>query len=321
MHIIRIYIVLIAILALFDSCKQNTKKLPDHQVRFFNGSTNNKIEVLDWGGDGAPLFFLSGLGNSAHVFDDFAPKFTDAFHVYALTRRGFGASAPSNGYDLKTLTSDIIAIMDSLHIQKVILAGHSIAGEEITKFAVLYPDRIDKIIYFDAAYDRIGIDSLFSDSPESPKATSDDSSSIQKLKKFYISTYGITMTDEEIKQTSVFSKEGRYLRDLTADSIIGAVIAGAEHPDYTHIKCPALAIYAQNDSVQEIFKFYSGLDSTNKSKADKIHLKGENLRLEQQNRFKNEVQNGIVKVIKGADHYLFITHPYETEKMMREFLK
>jgi hypothetical protein len=58
------------------------------------------LEVVDWGGRGAPLVFLAGLGNTAHVFDTFAPQFTDHFHVVGITRRGFGASAsappPSN---------------------------------------------------------------------------------------------------------------------------------------------------------------------------------------------------------------------------------
>ena len=39
------------------------------------------LEVVDWGGRGAPLVFLAGLGNTAHVFDTFAPQFIDHFHV------------------------------------------------------------------------------------------------------------------------------------------------------------------------------------------------------------------------------------------------
>ena len=31
------------------------------------------LEVLDWGGEGPPLVLLAGLGNTAHVFDEFAP--------------------------------------------------------------------------------------------------------------------------------------------------------------------------------------------------------------------------------------------------------
>lgn len=71
-----------------------------HTVQFVTVDDNVKLEVLDWGGSGRPLVFLAGLGNTAHVFDDFAPKLTSQYHVYGFTRRGYGASSapvPENG--------------------------------------------------------------------------------------------------------------------------------------------------------------------------------------------------------------------------------
>jgi hypothetical protein len=38
-----------------------------------------RLEVLDWGGSGRPLVLLAGGGDTAHVFDDFAPKLRPAF--------------------------------------------------------------------------------------------------------------------------------------------------------------------------------------------------------------------------------------------------
>jgi pimeloyl-ACP methyl ester carboxylesterase len=64
-----------------------------HSARFIPVDTNVKLEVLDWGGAGRSIVLLAALGNTAHVFDDFAPKLTDAYHVYGITRRGFGASS------------------------------------------------------------------------------------------------------------------------------------------------------------------------------------------------------------------------------------
>ena len=48
--------------------------------------------MLDWGGSGGPVILLAGGGNTAHVFDEFAPKLAASYHVYGITRRGFGAS-------------------------------------------------------------------------------------------------------------------------------------------------------------------------------------------------------------------------------------
>lgn len=52
-----------------------------------------QLEVIDWGGSGQPLVFLAGLGNTAHIFDQFAPQFTTQYHVLGITRRGFGFSS------------------------------------------------------------------------------------------------------------------------------------------------------------------------------------------------------------------------------------
>ena len=99
---------------------------------------------------------LAGHGDSAHVFDDFAPSLTSTFHVFALTRRGFGASAqPKAGYDLSTLVNDIARVVDALKLQRVYLVGHSIAGDEMTRFALTFPEKTGKLVYLDAAYDRV----------------------------------------------------------------------------------------------------------------------------------------------------------------------
>jgi len=36
------------------------------------------------------MILLTGAGDNAHVYDEFAYQFTDRFHVVGITRRGFG---------------------------------------------------------------------------------------------------------------------------------------------------------------------------------------------------------------------------------------
>jgi pimeloyl-ACP methyl ester carboxylesterase len=110
--------------------------------------------VLDWGGNGTPIIFLAGLGNTAHVFDDFAQKFTARHHVYGITRRGFGASSipqtTNENYDADRLGDDVLAVMTALKIEKPIVAGHSISGEELTSIGTRHPEKLSGLIYLDA---------------------------------------------------------------------------------------------------------------------------------------------------------------------------
>jgi hypothetical protein len=117
---------------------------------------NVKLEVIDWGGSGRPLVLLAGLGNDAHVFDKFAPRLTATCHVYGITRRGFGASSaptPANGnYSADRLGDDVLAVVGSLRLNRPVLVGHSIAGEELSSIGSRYPDKVAGLIYLDAGY-------------------------------------------------------------------------------------------------------------------------------------------------------------------------
>lgn len=135
-----------------------------HTVQLITVEPGVKLEVLDWGGTGRPLVFLAGLGNTAHVFDKFAPKFTGKCHVYGITRRGFGdSSAPTpngNNYSSDRLGDDVLAVIDALNLQKPVLAGHSIAGEELSSIGSRHPEKVSGLIYLDAGfpyafYDRV----------------------------------------------------------------------------------------------------------------------------------------------------------------------
>jgi non-heme chloroperoxidase len=125
-----------------------------HRIQFVTVDEGVQLEVLDWGGSGRPLILLSGLGNTAHIFDDFAPKLTGKYHVYGITRRGYGASSsPVTGYIADRLGDDVIAVLDALKIEHPVLVGHSFAGEELSSVGTRYPDRIAGLVYLDAAYE------------------------------------------------------------------------------------------------------------------------------------------------------------------------
>jgi pimeloyl-ACP methyl ester carboxylesterase len=121
-----------------------------HRVSFVTVEPGVHLEVLDWGGTGEILVLLAGLGDNAHVFDQFAYQFNDRFHVIGITRRGFGLSSqPAHGYDLATRARDDIAVLDKLKIREAVFVGHSIAGTELSELGAAYPDRVKKLVYLD----------------------------------------------------------------------------------------------------------------------------------------------------------------------------
>ena len=127
-----------------------------HTVQMVSVERGVSLEVLDWGGIGRPLVLLTGMADDAHIFDGFAPKLTAKYHVYGITRRGRGISsypeAKATNYSASRLGEDVLTVIDTLHLNKPVLAGHSIAGEELSYIGSHHPEKVAGLIYMDASY-------------------------------------------------------------------------------------------------------------------------------------------------------------------------
>ena len=148
-----IFVLIASIAGIAAARADNWHDPSPHQIRFVTVQPNVKIETLDWSGTGRPLILIAGAGGTAHTFDDFAPLLTPHFHVYGVTRRGFGdSSQPRSGYGTDRLGDDVVAVIRTLKIKKPILMGHSFGGQEVSDIATRYPNLIAAAIYLDAMY-------------------------------------------------------------------------------------------------------------------------------------------------------------------------
>ncbi|MGI4020196.1 MAG: alpha/beta fold hydrolase, partial [Janthinobacterium lividum] len=291
------------------------------KIEFIDVGNHVNLEVIDWGGTGDPILFLSGLGLTAHIYSDFAPQFSNKFHVYGLTRRCFGASSQTrSGYDINTLVHDILSVINTLHLKKIVLIGHSFAGAEVTKFASLYPDRVKKVIYLDAAYDWTKMLALYQNMPSTPPPTSKDFSSMQNDKLYLKKLTGVLYPDDEMKASFIFDKDGKYIGNVSPDSITFSMIKHLERPDYSLVKAPALAIYAIAKTVTALFPLYSTYDSIDKLKAERHFDVMKDFSHDGQTTFK-KINNGFIKEINNAKHCLFISNPTETANIIRDFIQ
>ena len=218
-----------------------------------------KLHYLDWAGNGDALIFLIGPGCSAHLYDHLAPRFSNRFRVLALTRRGQGESDyPESGYDIDTLTDDILDFMEHLSIDKAILAGHSLAGMELTHFANTFPDQVTRLIYLDAAFDWRDIRSIAGKDPAlniNPPERQKEFSSVEE----YIDYVKQTRPDltpvwnESWDQSMLFeldrTADGQFVeKDTLAIGIAMMETLETYEPDFAGIKIPVLCFYAMSNN-------------------------------------------------------------------------
>jgi pimeloyl-ACP methyl ester carboxylesterase len=287
-----------------------------HKTQFVTVEGDIRLEVLDWGGQGRTLVFLAGLGNTAHVFDEFAPRFADEFRVVGLTRRGFGASSrPSVGYGAQRLSEDVVAVIEALHLERPVLVGHSIAGEELSYIAAREGNRIGGLVYLDAAYDRTGteIAALWKEWPQAaPEPLPSERVSRSAYQNFSQRTRGYQLPEFDLEQYEKFG-------DPPAD-VSGAIMGGVLAPDYKRIDAPALALYALPLSATQLFPAYTFLGPDLQRQVDTFWPRWATQVKRERERFEREVRRGTAVALNGATHYIFLSDAEQTATQMRAFL-
>jgi non-heme chloroperoxidase len=310
-------LLLIASLTISLSAPAQTDSSP-HKVQFIAVEDGVQLEVLDWGGVGRPLIFLAGNGDSAHAFDTFAPKVTDQNHVYGITRKGFGASskpAPANGnYTADRLGDDILAVMHTLHIERPVLVGHSLAGEELSSIGSRFPGKVSALIYLDAAsgfafYDpahpmmEIEMNDIKKRIEEIEAGGVDEQKQLLELEAAVVRFETILHQNNEGVKT---------MPPLPPRPPIGAAINfGVEK--YTTIPAPILAIFACPHDWSHFFP------NDPKRRAERLAADTA-MCTAQADAFQHGVPSAQVVRIPNADHYIYRSNDAQVIEQMKKFL-
>jgi pimeloyl-ACP methyl ester carboxylesterase len=226
------------------------------------------LEVLDFGGAGKPrtMVLLTGLGDNAHVYDQFAYQFTDDFHVLGITRRGFLPSsqpAPGPGgagYDVDSRARDDIAVLDALGIAKAVFVGHSVAGSELSALGAKHKDRVEALVYLDA----FDLSQRFQlpDIPGAPYSDADGRSiAVQIAAQARLED--IVRPVQELCILVQFDEHGALIATTTPPGVSEAILAGVQAPanppvDWSDIAAPRLGIFNQ-PSIEARLPYYAYL--------------------------------------------------------------
>lgn len=283
-----------------------------------------RIHALDWGGKGPALVFIPGMGNTAHVFDDFAPRFTDHSRVVGITRVGFGESEQpvGHGYELSARVAQITAVLDSLGIRRAVLVGHSLGGDELTAFAGAHPERTAGLIYLDAAYDHSQVarwqQAMGTWAAGAPLPKAADFGSASAFQQFQQRSGAMQMPLGELLASFRYNEAGAIVGQLTTPQVMMATMAAIEKPDYAKVHAPALAIYSDWTSAADIMPWLRADTAANTRATAALAVVRADQAAERL-RFAREVNGAKVESLR-ANHYEFMSNTAETEQMMRAFL-
>ena len=295
-----------------------------HVRRFVTVSDNVRLEVLDWGGSGRPVVLIPGGGNTAHVFDGFASKLTADFHVYGITRRGFGESGfapPTSGSD--TYGDDVLAVLDALKLERPVLVGHSIGGQELSSVATRFPSRVAAVVYLEAGYPYAfdnGKGPTFEQmqslrGPQAPQPTEADLASFTTLQQFLLRVQGVTFPEAELRQQRAVSPDGRIgkPRDFPGYSTL---LGGMKK--YFEIRVPALVVFALPHGLGRWIESSTDPEIREQARAYAAALNP--LTVRQAQLIEAGVPTARVVKLPGAHHHIFLSHEADVIREIRTFL-
>jgi len=305
-----------------------------HEVRFVTVDQDVTLEVLDFGGSGRPLVLLAGSGNTAHVFDAFAPKLLDCCHVYAVTRRGYGASSrPSSGYGDQRLADDVFQVIEKERIAGPVLVGHSMAGGELTTIGRQHSDRISGLVYLDALGD-------LEDDPPADKewaalqqklppglnpaktCAPADRSTFAAYRESLACEMGFALPESEWRQ-AFESDDGRVGAYKTPGWVSREIGKGQVfRRDYSNIRVPVLALMNGSLTSEEMLTAtgYMPKNEDERVAIDQFMARSRIVFGRWTDKLKRHVPDARVVYFPNAGHYVFITREAEVLREIHAFV-
>jgi len=112
-------------------------------------------------GGSPPVVFLHGWPEFKRTWMHNMPALAQRFDCIAPDLRGFGRTVskvarPADGSPPQLLAKDLRDLCDALGLAKVSIVSHDVGSFVGQQFALAWPERVDKLFFFNCAYPGIG---------------------------------------------------------------------------------------------------------------------------------------------------------------------
>ena len=125
------------------------------QPRDFHVTANGiDLHLVEWAGEGAPVFLIHATGFHARIWDEVARRLPGR-RILSIDTRGHGNSAkPEPPYLWDDTGADILEVVRVLDLRDVVAVGHSMGGHSAVYAAAREPSRFAGLMLIDPTIGR-----------------------------------------------------------------------------------------------------------------------------------------------------------------------
>jgi len=206
-----------------------------------------------------PLVLLHGLSSNSRIWDLTAPLLTEHFRVVAVDARGHGLSDKPSSYSAAEVTGDLGGVMDHLHLDRAVVAGHSWGASVALQFAAENPSRAAAIALVDGGIMEISARMSWEEAERQMRPPEIDGVPVERFLSFARQWPDMADLWNDQVQEMVLSnfevREGRIYRRLTIANhmkILRSMYENETSQMLGVIDCPALVIIASQEPSNEL---------------------------------------------------------------------
>jgi haloalkane dehalogenase len=114
-----------------------------------------RVYVREYAGAGPAFVLMHGFPDNLHIYDELIPHLVAAGRwVVTFDFLGFGASDKPAGahYSFKQQHDDLKAVVEALHLDRIVPVGHDAGGPAAINFAIDHTDRVSSLCLLNTFY-------------------------------------------------------------------------------------------------------------------------------------------------------------------------